>query len=83
MTALPQRVRQFFVRSKETATRLKRTAIQVIAGGALGGVIMAAFGGGEDTLKGAAVTAAGVFIAAYAQNTAEDVKAIKDRRPKK
>lgn len=83
MIAIYVRLRSFIVRSQKTAERLKRTLLQVAAGGALGGVFSALVLGREamDAIIAASATAVGAFVAAWAQNTLEDVRPDKDERP--
>ncbi len=83
MISIYVRLRSFLVRSRKTAERLKRTLLQVAAGGALGGVFSALVLGREamDALIAASATAAGAFVAAWAQNTLEDIRPEKDQRP--
>lgn len=73
----------WLIRSRKTAERLRRTLLQVAAGGALGGVFSALVLGAEtaQAMASAGATAAGAFLAAWAQNTLEDSDRIKDRRP--
>jgi len=71
---------RWLVGSRKTAARLKRTALQVAAGGALGGLVTALFVG-RDAIPGAVGAALAAFAAAWAQNTLEDTAKIKDRRP--
>lgn len=73
----------WLIRSRKTAERLKRTLLQVAAGGALGGVFSALVLGTEaaQALANAGATAAGAFLAAWAQNTLEDARPERDRRP--
>lgn len=77
-----KRLQAWLVRSQKTAERLKRTLLQVAAGGALGGIFSALVMGAEtaQAMAGAAATAVGAFVAAWAQNTLEDAQRVKDRR---
>ena len=82
MISLFVRLQTFLVRSRKTAERLRRTLLQVAAGGALGGVFSALVLGAEagQALTSAAATAVGAFIASWAQNTLEDIRPEKDNR---
>lgn len=83
MIALLARFRAFVIRSQKTAERLKRTVLQVAAGGALGGLFSAVVMGTEaaQAFANAGATAVAAFVAAWAQNTLEDARPDRDRRP--
>ena len=67
--------------SPQTRSRIKRTALQVLAGGVLGGFASVAL---DADIKRAlfiqTFTAASTVVAAWFQNVLEDVQAITDRR---
>lgn len=71
---------RWLVGSEKTVRRLKRTALQVAAGGALGALVTAIFVG-KEAIPGAIAAALAAFVAAWGQNTLEDAQKIKDRRP--
>lgn len=83
LTRLLPRLRAFLVRSRKTAERLKRTLLQVAAGGAFGGVMSALVLGRKaaESLVNAVMFAVTTFLAAWAQNTLEDAEKLPDRRP--
>lgn len=67
--------------SQQTRQRVKRTLLQVLAGGALGGVAAAVLADDiKRALLASALTAIGTTLTAWFQNVLEDVERIKDRR---
>ena len=83
MIAIYVRLRSFLVRSQKTADRLWRTLLQTAGGGAFGGVFSALVLGQEaaESMRNALVFAASTFMAAWAQNTYNDLRPSKDPRP--
>lgn len=65
--------------TNETVRRVKRTALQALAGGVLVG-IPAALLAGRDALLVAILTALSTVVASYARNSLEDHGVVKDRR---
>jgi len=66
--------------STETRRRLRRTLLQVVAGGAVTSVLVAWLSNDWASLKGSVATAVGAMVAAFSQNTLEDAGKTKDRR---
>lgn len=67
--------------STQTRSRVKRTALQVLAGGALGGLAAAVLADDiKRALLASALTAISTTLAAWFQNVLEDIERLKDRR---
>ena len=66
--------------TKQTRNRVKRTAWQSLAGGVLTGVLVSIVADDLRALAVALATAIGTVLATWAQNVAEDMSRVKDRR---